>query len=108
MPTNSAIILTLAQMSKMKKGHTFVIGVLVVFCCLEASAEYRVYQDPKKPLNRRIKDLLQRMTLQEKIGQMVQIERAVASPEVMKKYYIGQSYLHSYTKIEIIVPCLFF
>lgn len=29
------------------------------------------------------------MTLQEKIGQMVQIERTVATPEVMKKYFIG-------------------
>ncbi|KAL8480342.1 hypothetical protein ACS0TY_027038 [Phlomoides rotata] len=76
-------------MLKMEKGHIFIIGVLVVFCCLGAAAEYKVYKDPKKPLNRRIKDLLQRMTLQEKIGQMVQIERAVASPEVMKNYYIG-------------------
>ncbi|CAK9135022.1 unnamed protein product [Ilex paraguariensis] len=29
------------------------------------------------------------MTLKEKIGQMTQIERSVASTEVMKKYYIG-------------------
>ncbi|CAI0433096.1 unnamed protein product [Linum tenue] len=30
-----------------------------------------------------------RMTLQEKIGQMVQIDRAVASADVMKNYFIG-------------------
>ncbi|GMN46977.1 hypothetical protein TIFTF001_016160 [Ficus carica] len=29
------------------------------------------------------------MTLEEKIGQMVQIERNVATPDVMKKYFIG-------------------
>ncbi|TQD94126.1 hypothetical protein C1H46_020321 [Malus baccata] len=29
------------------------------------------------------------MTLEEKIGQMVQIDRSVASPEVMKKHFIG-------------------
>lgn len=53
------------------------------------NAEYKVYQDPKKPINRRIKDLLRRVILEEKIGQIVQIERVVASAEVMKKYYIG-------------------
>ncbi|KAL0410241.1 UNVERIFIED_CONTAM: Beta-glucosidase BoGH3B [Sesamum latifolium] len=74
----------------MEKGPILFIGFLL-FCCLGAiaDAEYRLYRDPKKPLNRRIKDLLRRMSLEEKIGQMVQIERAVASVEVMKKYYIG-------------------
>ncbi|KAK4414821.1 Beta-glucosidase BoGH3B [Sesamum alatum] len=74
----------------MEKGRIPLIGFLL-FCCLGAiaDAEYRLYKDPKKPLNRRIKDLLRRMSLEEKIGQMVQIERAVASAEVMKKYYIG-------------------
>ncbi|KAL2458424.1 Glycosyl hydrolase family protein [Forsythia ovata] len=54
-----------------------------------ADAEYMAYKDPKHPINHRIKDLLGRMTLEEKIGQMVQIDRSVASAEVMKKYYIG-------------------
>ncbi|XP_011094170.1 uncharacterized protein LOC105173942 [Sesamum indicum] len=74
----------------MEKGPILLIGFLL-FCCFGAiaDAEYRLYKDPKKPLNRRIKDLLRRMSLEEKIGQMVQIERAVASAEVMKKYYIG-------------------
>lgn len=74
----------------MAKHPTFAVGLLVL-CCLGsiADAEYKLYQDPKKPLNRRIKDLLGRMTLEEKIGQMVQIERGVASAEVMNKYYIG-------------------
>ncbi|KAL0338753.1 UNVERIFIED_CONTAM: Lysosomal beta glucosidase [Sesamum angustifolium] len=69
----------------------YTIDRVLLFCCLGAiaDAEYRLYRDPKKPLNRRIKDLLRRMSLEEKIGQMVQIERAVASAEVMKKYYIG-------------------
>ncbi|KAL0346929.1 UNVERIFIED_CONTAM: Beta-glucosidase BoGH3B [Sesamum calycinum] len=75
---------------QMEKGPILLIGFLL-FCCLGAiaDAEYRLYRDPKKPLNQRIKDLLRRMSLEEKIGQMVQIERAVASAEVMKKYYIG-------------------
>uniref|UniRef100_A0A7N0RHQ9 Beta-glucosidase n=1 Tax=Kalanchoe fedtschenkoi TaxID=63787 RepID=A0A7N0RHQ9_KALFE len=65
---------------------------LALLVCLSASlvqAEYVKYKDPKLPLNIRIKDLMKRMTLDEKIGQMVQIDRTVASLEVMKKYKIG-------------------
>ncbi|XP_073034215.1 uncharacterized protein [Primulina eburnea] len=74
----------------MGKGSVFLI-LLLVFYCLEpiVDAEYKLYTDPKRPLNRRIKDLMTRMTLEEKIGQMVQIERAVASAKVMKNYFIG-------------------
>lgn len=51
--------------------------------------EYMKYKDPKMPVAVRVKDLLSRMTLEEKIGQMVQIDRSVATPAVMKNYYIG-------------------
>jgi beta-glucosidase len=53
-------------------------------------AEYMKYKDPKQPVNTRIKDLLGRMTLAEKIGQTTQIERTVASADVMRKYFIGE------------------
>nr|XP_028948791.1 uncharacterized protein LOC103453963 isoform X2 [Malus domestica] len=69
--------------------NPFLLGFLLVFCIAIAEAEYIKYKDPKQPLNSRIKDLLSRMTLEEKIGQMVQIDRSVASPEVMKKHFIG-------------------
>ncbi|XP_042511895.1 beta-glucosidase BoGH3B-like [Macadamia integrifolia] len=64
---------------------------LLFLCCWAtmAEAEYVKYKDPKQPLNTRIKDLMSRMTVEEKIGQMVQIERSVASADVMKKYFIG-------------------
>lgn len=52
-------------------------------------AEYIKYKDPKQPVNNRIKDLLGRMTLAEKIGQMTQIERTVASADVMRQFFIG-------------------
>ncbi|XP_059430654.1 uncharacterized protein LOC132164218 [Corylus avellana] len=52
-------------------------------------AEYMKYKDPKRSINSRIKDLLQRMTLAEKIGQMVQVDRTVATAEIMKEYSIG-------------------
>lgn len=44
---------------------------------------------------------MKRMTLAEKIGQMVQIEREVATPDVMTKYLIGK--LVQFTSLIIIV-----
>lgn len=75
----------------MKRCSALLIGLLVVLCWLGAiaAAEYKLYKDPKRPIGRRIKDLMRRMTLDEKIGQMVQIERTVVSAKVMKKYHIG-------------------
>lgn len=74
----------------MAKIPIFVMGFFLV-CLTEvwAKPQYLRYKDPKQPLNVRINDLLGRMTLEEKIGQMVQIDRTVASKEVMKKYLIG-------------------
>lgn len=66
----------------------FLMGLVVIWAAL-AEAEYMIYKDATKPLNSRIKDLMSRMTLEEKIGQMTQIERGVASAEVMKDYFIG-------------------
>ncbi|XP_071721168.1 uncharacterized protein [Rutidosis leptorrhynchoides] len=69
----------------------FLVLVIMVMCCWAtmAEAEYMLYKDPKQPLAVRINDLMKRMSLEEKIGQMTQIERSVASNEVMKKYFIG-------------------
>nr|CAB3476652.1 unnamed protein product [Digitaria exilis] len=47
------------------------------------------YKDPRQPLNRRIDDLLGRMTLAEKIGQMSQIERENATADVVRGYFVG-------------------
>ncbi|RLN41835.1 hypothetical protein C2845_PM01G28150 [Panicum miliaceum] len=55
----------------------------------KAKAEYVKYKDPKQPINERVDDLLNRMTLEEKIGQMSQIERANATTEVIEKYFVG-------------------
>ncbi|MBA0700189.1 hypothetical protein Goari_001756 [Gossypium aridum] len=47
------------------------------------------YKNPNAPIEVRVKDLLSRMTLQEKIGQMTQIERSVATPADLKSFSIG-------------------
>ncbi|PIA54145.1 hypothetical protein AQUCO_00900600v1 [Aquilegia coerulea] len=64
---------------------------LLLLCGLAviANGEYMKYKDPKQSVNTRIKDLMNRMTLKEKIGQMTQIERKVATGDVLKKYFIG-------------------
>lgn len=66
----------------------FLVNLLPVW--LRAVAETHVkYKDPTQPVEVQVKDLLSRMTLEENIGQMTQIDRSVASFDVMKKYYIG-------------------
>ncbi|XP_062082843.1 uncharacterized protein LOC133789127 [Humulus lupulus] len=75
----------------MARIPNFVVGFLLLIlwtAIAEASDSYK-YKDPKQPINVRINDLLSRMTVEEKIGQMTQIDRTVASNEVMKKYFIG-------------------
>lgn len=70
----------------------FMLIVYIVVLCLLVSftdAEYLKYKDPKQPLSVRILDLVGRMTLEEKIGQMIQIGREVATPDVMNKHFIG-------------------
>lgn len=53
--------------------------------------KYMKYKDPSVPVEDRIQDLLGRMTLEEKIGQMTQIERVNATKKVMKKHFIGNA-----------------
>ncbi|GAB2274499.1 hypothetical protein Dimus_009267 [Dionaea muscipula] len=68
-------------------------GILLFFLCSRAAEakgdQYAKYRDPKQPIPVRISDLMKRMTLQEKIGQMVQLERMNATPAIMKEDSIG-------------------
>jgi hypothetical protein len=69
-----------------------IVGFLLL-CCLatkiQAEGDYIKYKDSKQPTNVRIRDLMSRMTLAEKIGQMAQIERSVATADVLRDYSIG-------------------
>ncbi|KAI3906164.1 hypothetical protein MKW92_007906 [Papaver armeniacum] len=67
------------------------MGFLLLCLCstMVESNEYMRYKDPSQPLNKRIKDLMSRMTLLEKIGQMAQLDRKAASFEIMRDYSIG-------------------
>lgn len=47
------------------------------------------YKDPNRTIHARLKSLMGQMTLEEKIGQMAQLERGVATPEIMRNFSIG-------------------
>jgi beta-glucosidase len=51
----------------------------------------QIYFDPTAPIDMRVEDLLSRMTLQEKVGQMTQIERSTAygNPDIIINLRIG-------------------
>ncbi|XP_019199421.1 PREDICTED: uncharacterized protein LOC109193075 [Ipomoea nil] len=79
-----------ANISKPAMG--FVLLLLLCFMSgvmAAAGVEYIKYKDPRQPVGQRIKDLMKRMTLEEKIGQMTQIERKVSTPHVINQYFIG-------------------
>nr|GLL32428.1 uncharacterized protein LOC109191669 [Ipomoea trifida] len=77
----------------MRRFAEAALGILLFWLCflggVTAAAEYVKYKDPKQPVGVRIRDLMKRMSLAEKVGQMTQIERHVASPDVINKYFIG-------------------
>lgn len=83
------------RMNTAKAPSTFIAILVLCFWISIANADYQIYQDPKQPVNKRVKDLLKRMTLEEKVGQMTQIDRIVASAKVMKKYNIGKYQQHN-------------
>lgn len=72
---------------------TLVVLLLVHMMFPEAAAhkdgKHELYKDPKQTVAVRVKDLLGRMTLDEKLGQMTQIEMTIANTSVVTKYYIG-------------------
>ncbi|KAJ0908702.1 putative glucan 1,3-beta-glucosidase [Helianthus annuus] len=74
-----------------KNMWKMLVLLTLVMCCWAcmAKAEYFKYKDPEQRLGVRIKDLMKRMTLEEKIGQMTQADRSVASKEVINKYFLG-------------------
>jgi beta-glucosidase len=80
---------------KMSKMLIHLFGVLWLCCWLVLTGEAQIvdelkYKDPNQPISVRVKDLLSRMTLEEKIGQMTQIDRSVANATVMRTSFIGK------------------
>jgi beta-glucosidase len=64
-------------------------AALVIPFAPAAQAAVLPYQDPALPVATRVTDLLGRMTLDDKIGQMTQAERAVITPAQLTQYRVG-------------------
>lgn len=72
---------------------------LLVFCLFvvlmshglaqSGSEEVPLYKEAKAPIDLRVEDLLSRMTLDEKIGQMTQAERGSIQPKEVATFFIG-------------------
>jgi beta-glucosidase len=67
---------------------------ITLFCLLameSAPAQVPVYRDPSAPVAQRVSDLLGRMTLDEKIGQMIQVDHpaVLGNPSDVTKYFMG-------------------
>ncbi|KAM0937158.1 putative glucan 1,3-beta-glucosidase [Dioscorea sansibarensis] len=81
------------ESSQIQKGVSCVLHLLFfsyyLVQVIGLEEDYLKYKDPEQPLNVRINDLLGRMTLAEKLGQMSQIERSIAKPHVLKNFFIG-------------------
>ncbi|KAK2982870.1 hypothetical protein RJ640_009712, partial [Escallonia rubra] len=65
-----------------------IVGLLLLLATF-GEAKHALYKDPKQPVEARVRDLLKRMTLAEKIGQMVQVDRVNITAKIMKEYGIG-------------------
>src|SRR6185369_16150518 len=48
-----------------------------------------IYTDASQPVEARVEDLLQRMTMDEKIGQMTQVEKNSIGKGDITRYYVG-------------------
>ncbi|MBA4493264.1 glycoside hydrolase family 3 C-terminal domain-containing protein [Paenactinomyces guangxiensis] len=68
-----------------------IVGMVIGGAYNGVMAEERVpaYKNPNMPIEARVSDLVSRMTLDEKIGQMVQAEREAVTRDDIKTYMIG-------------------
>ncbi|KAE8691649.1 hypothetical protein F3Y22_tig00110885pilonHSYRG00012 [Hibiscus syriacus] len=88
------------------------LGFLLLFCLVVVteSTTYLKYKDPKQHVGVRIKYLMKRMTLAEKIGQITQIEHSVATnrkpylPGIPMMYGIDTIHGHNNVYKETIFP----
>jgi beta-glucosidase len=60
-----------------------------------SSSSSSSYKDPHASVEDRVEDLLRRMSLEEKLGQMLQIDRTAANASVIRRFFVGISHTHT-------------
>lgn len=69
--------------------YTLPGGSLATFVWQDGGGGGAPYQDPQRPVAERVADLLSRMSLDDKLGQMTQVERLAASPVDVANARVG-------------------
>ncbi len=71
------------------KSHWLVLWVVLLTGIVTLRAAELPYRDASLPIDQRVEDLLNRMTLDEKIGQMTLIEKNSITPADITRHFIG-------------------
>ncbi len=73
----------------MKLRYFFLTLLLVLVSSVSAQEALLPYQNPDLSIEERVSDLVSRMTLEEKIGQMTLVEKDSINPDILREYFIG-------------------
>jgi len=73
----------------MKKIILLLFSMIFVWSFTSAQDDTMPYQNPDLDIDERVSDLLDRMTLEEKIGQMTLIEKDSITPEELGAFHVG-------------------
>lgn len=98
----------------MKSIATFLLTLLLIMATSNAKAQTPIYQNPEAPIEERVEDLLERMTVDEKIGQMSQLnitminttgnQSDVVLDEEKAREYIQNHHIGSFLNGEAVAP----
>ncbi|MWC27124.1 glycoside hydrolase family 3 protein [Paenibacillus sp. MMS18-CY102] len=83
------IAVTAAVAILLSAGIGVYLGMKPAHTTTGVTKSWSVFNDATQSIEARVNDLLGRMTVDEKIGQMVQAERASVTPKEVKKYMLG-------------------
>lgn len=98
-PTTITLVFFIAQINQAMESRMLLLSILGLSLVLSSAGSSTAarapvpidpaYKDPNRTIHARLKSLMGQMTLEEKIGQMAQLERGVATPEILRDYSIG-------------------
>ena len=79
-----------ASKTKSDDNHSTIINEKLIDRSLETPSDSALYKNPDLPVMDRVRDLISYMTMDEKIGQMTQVERKfLDGDENISKYFLG-------------------